>query len=73
MAYIEGDVSLPDLAMSKLNRQLLIDEVDFVYHLAATIRFDESLKKTVLLNTRGTKLVLELSKEMKHLQVRDAL
>lgn len=67
---IAGDVSEPNLAISESDRRLLADTVQIVYHAAATIRFDEALKKAVLLNTRGTKLVLELAKEMKNLEVR---
>lgn len=66
---IAGDVSEPNLAISESDRQLLVDTVQIVYHAAATIRFDEALKKAVLLNTRGTKLVLNLAKEMKVLEV----
>lgn len=66
---IAGDVSEPNLAISESDRQLLVDTVQIIYHAAATIRFDEALKKAVLLNTRGTKLVLDLAKEMKVLQV----
>lgn len=65
-----GDVALPDLGLSAADRQMLIDNINFVYHMAATIRFDEPLKKAVLLNTRGTKLVLELSRQIKNLEVR---
>jgi len=70
---IAGDVSDPNLAISESDRSLLADTVQIVYHAAATIRFDEALKKAVLLNTRGTKLVLGLAKEMKKLQVRTTL
>jgi alcohol-forming fatty acyl-CoA reductase len=66
---INGDVSLPDLGMSQTDRQILADNVHLVYHMAATIRFDEPLKKAVLLNTRGTKLILQLAKEMKKIEV----
>lgn len=59
----------PDLGISAEDRELLFNEIDIVYHCAATVRFDESLKKAVLLNTRGTKLMLELSKKMKKLQL----
>lgn len=66
---IAGDVSAPDLGLSKDDRQKLIDEVEFVFHCAATIRFDEPLRSAVLLNVRGTKLMLDLAKEMKQLVV----
>lgn len=69
VSYIKGDVFLPDMGLSEADRQILINEVNFVFHMAATIRFDETLKKAVLLNTRGTKLVIELAKQMKNLMV----
>jgi len=67
---IAGDVSEPNLAINESDRRLLADTVQIVFHAAATIRFDEALKKAVLLNTRGTKMVLELAREMKNLLVR---
>ncbi|KAJ1520549.1 hypothetical protein ONE63_003666 [Megalurothrips usitatus] len=64
---ILGDVTLPDLGISAEDRQFLADNITVVYHMAATIRFDEALKRAVLLNVRGTKLVLALGREMKKL------
>ncbi|XP_059609547.1 putative fatty acyl-CoA reductase CG5065 [Phlebotomus argentipes] len=64
---IGGDVTLADLGISSEDRQTLIDEVSIIYHCAATIRFDETLKKAILLNTRGTKLMIQLAKDCKHL------
>ncbi|CAG4949395.1 unnamed protein product [Parnassius apollo] len=64
-----GDVIEPDLGLSELDRLMIIQEVDLIVHAAATIRFDEELKKAVLLNVRGTKLILELAKECKKLKL----
>ncbi|XP_064076069.1 fatty acyl-CoA reductase 1 [Vanessa tameamea] len=69
LQIISGDASAPDLAISHDDRELIIDNVNIVIHAAATIRFDEELKKAVLLNVRGTKLVLKLAKQCKHLQL----
>lgn len=66
---IAGDCSLPDLGVSEDDRELLAEKVSIVYHCAATVRFDEELKRAVLLNTRGTKLMLALSKTFKKLAV----
>lgn len=55
--------------MSETDRQTVINEVSIVYHCAATIRFDETLKKAVLLNTRGTKCMLDLAEQMNNLDV----
>lgn len=67
---IPGDVSELELGLSQENRDLIHNEIEFMFHCAATIRFDEPLKKAVLLNTRGTKLMLELAKGCKKLVVR---
>jgi len=66
---INGDVTLPGLGMSAVDRQTLCREVEIVYHGAATIRFDEPLRKAVLLNTRGTKFMLDLAQELTKLQL----
>lgn len=66
---IAGDVTIPELGISKEDQQLLANEVTIVYHCAATVRFDETLKKAVLLNTRGTKLMLELAETFKKIIV----
>lgn len=55
--------------MSQVDRQTVIDEVSVVYHCAATVRFDEALKKAVLLNVRGVKCMLDLAEQMKCLEV----
>ncbi|XP_046616963.1 putative fatty acyl-CoA reductase CG5065 [Neodiprion virginianus] len=67
VSIISGDVSMPGLGLSAEDRKLLCEKISIVYHGAATVRFDEMLKRAVLLNTRGTKLMLELAKEMKKL------
>lgn len=69
VVFISGDIAAPGLALSESDRKLLTEETEFIYHCAATIRFDEDLKPAVLLNVRGTKLMLELANECKKLLV----
>lgn len=66
---IAGDAKQPNLGISPADRQLIIENVSIMYHCAASIRFDEPLKDAVLLNTRGTKYMLDLAKECKKLDV----
>nr|CAI5862013.1 unnamed protein product [Callosobruchus analis] len=66
---IDGDVMLPELGISKEDRQKIAKEAEIIFHCAATIRFDEPLKKAVLLNVRGTKYMLDLAKECKKLLI----
>jgi fatty acyl-CoA reductase len=47
---------------------LLKDQVTIVFHSAATIRFDEPLKRALDINVSGTKRVLDLSHKLRNLQ-----
>ncbi|KAL1139603.1 hypothetical protein AAG570_006585 [Ranatra chinensis] len=66
---INGDMSEKGMGMSEEDRKLVRGCVQVVFHSAATIRFDEPLRKAVLLNTRGTREVLELAKGMEKLEL----
>ncbi|RZB39018.1 NAD binding 4 and/or Epimerase domain containing protein, partial [Asbolus verrucosus] len=66
---ISGDVSQDDLGLSPEDRLLLQDEVNFIYHSAASTRFDDSVKTAVCFNTRSTKLLLDLAHQCKNLKV----
>lgn len=65
---ISGDVSLKELGISESHKQHLCDTVNYVFHGAASVKFDKAIVDAVLLNTRGTQEVLKLSNQMKHLK-----
>jgi fatty acyl-CoA reductase len=67
---IAGDVSEINLGLSPEDRQLLAENVSVFFHAAATVRFDDSFRKAVSLNTRGTHEALKLAEEMKQIVVR---
>ncbi|XP_052838640.1 putative fatty acyl-CoA reductase CG8306 [Drosophila gunungcola] len=64
---IEGDVGLENLGISPKDRQTLIDNVNVVFHSAATLDFFQSLKETTNINLRGTRRVVELCQQLKKL------
>ncbi|XP_063926620.1 fatty acyl-CoA reductase 1-like isoform X2 [Zophobas morio] len=66
---VVGDVRELDLGLDLHERQALIDEVNVVFHGAASVRFDDSLTDAVIMNTRGTREVAKLVLEMKNLDV----
>jgi fatty acyl-CoA reductase len=66
---ISGDCSLPGLGISSSDRETLIREVSIVFHVAATVRFDEKLKLAVAINVQSPRDVLTLCKEMPQLKV----
>ncbi|TDG39648.1 hypothetical protein AWZ03_013930 [Drosophila navojoa] len=65
---IAGDCLKPGLGLNINDRQLLIDHVNVVFHMAATVRFDEKLKRAVKINVHGTYDIMQLCKEMKYLK-----
>ncbi|KAL1500839.1 hypothetical protein ABEB36_006269 [Hypothenemus hampei] len=66
---IYGDVTELGLGLSNESRKILIESVNIIYHAAASVRFDDSLKDAIILNTRGTREVALLAREMKHLEL----
>lgn len=65
---IRGDTTFDDLAISAVDREILIKDVSIIVHSAATIRFDEPLKRATRINVTATKRVLELALQLKDLK-----
>ncbi|KAL3270479.1 hypothetical protein HHI36_021022 [Cryptolaemus montrouzieri] len=65
---IEGDCSYENLGMSEQDRRTLIDNVDIIFHAAATVRFDEKMKLAVGINVRAPKCIVEMAQQMKNLR-----
>ncbi|XP_043259671.1 putative fatty acyl-CoA reductase CG5065 [Colletes gigas] len=63
-----GDVNSDALGLTNEQLELVISEVNLVFHCAATLRLEAKLKDAIEMNTVGTKRVLDLCKKMKHLE-----
>ncbi|KAF3420434.1 hypothetical protein E2986_11757 [Frieseomelitta varia] len=61
---VEGDVSLSNLGLSSEDRIMLIEKVNIVFHIAATVTFKQPLDNAVNTNTKGTIRVIDLCKEL---------
>lgn len=66
---IAGDCSAPGLGISATDRMTLINEVSIVFHVAATVRFDEKMNLAVAINVRSPRDMLNLCKEIPKLKV----
>ncbi|XP_045770546.1 fatty acyl-CoA reductase 1-like [Maniola jurtina] len=66
--FIAGDCSEVALGLSEEDRALLLNRTNIIYHVAASVRFDDPLKKAVKLNLRGTVEMIELAKEVQNLE-----
>jgi len=67
---VAGDCSLPGLGLSVSSRNTLINEVNIVFHGAATVRFDEHIRVAMTINVSGTRELLNLAKKIINLKVR---
>ncbi|XP_017853477.1 fatty acyl-CoA reductase wat-like [Drosophila busckii] len=65
---VGGDCQLPGLGICPADRKMLVEHVNIVYHMAATVRFDEKLKMALRINVISAYDVLQLCKEMRNLQ-----
>ncbi|KAL2741583.1 fatty acyl-CoA reductase wat-like isoform X2 [Vespula squamosa] len=68
LVAIEGDCSLPNLGISKTDRNTLIREVTIVFNVAATVRFNETIKLATAINVQSVRDLINLSKEMPKLK-----
>jgi fatty acyl-CoA reductase len=59
LVAIAGDMELGELGISATDKERLSEEVNIVFHSAATVRFDEPMKMAVNMNIVGVKKVSE--------------
>lgn len=67
------DLTVKNLNLSENDLSLLTKNVEVVFHSAASVRFDETLRQAVILNTRGTQEMLFLAEKMIKLKVKKLL
>ncbi|XP_021923841.1 fatty acyl-CoA reductase wat-like isoform X2 [Zootermopsis nevadensis] len=66
---VEGDCSKPGLDLSPCDRQRIVDNVHIVFHMAATVRFDEKLQIATAINVVGTRELLLLCRDCPNIKV----
>ncbi|XP_050501734.1 putative fatty acyl-CoA reductase CG5065 [Diabrotica virgifera virgifera] len=65
---ILGDISLVNLGMCNQDLLELVENVDIVFHSAATVKFNEDLKQALIYNALGTKRILDFCCLLKQLK-----
>lgn len=66
---VKGDVSIDGLGISDADKNRFLKEIDVVFHCAANVRFDLSIRDAVNSNTLGTSRMLKLAEQMENLKV----
>lgn len=70
VSAISGDCSLPGLGLNEPSRDILINEVNIIFHGAATVRFNEHIRVAMSINVSGTREVLKLARKITNLKVK---
>lgn len=64
---VVGELSEPNFALKEALVEKLLDEVNIVYHVAATIRFNSFLGSAIKINLIGTQVVVNFTKRLRKL------
>ncbi|XP_044017830.1 putative fatty acyl-CoA reductase CG8306 isoform X1 [Aphidius gifuensis] len=65
---ISGDVGDENLGLSSEDRLTLVEHVNIIFHSAATLDFEGTLKAAIETNLLGTRRVVQLSQEIRNLK-----
>ncbi|KAK7862554.1 hypothetical protein R5R35_000005 [Gryllus longicercus] len=68
LQVVEGDSAQPGLALAEADARVLAERVSVVFHLAASVRFDDPLITAVRINACATRDLLELATRMTKLK-----
>ncbi|XP_042669921.1 fatty acyl-CoA reductase 1 isoform X2 [Centrocercus urophasianus] len=66
---ITSELTQPELDLSDPVKEKLIECINIIFHCAATVRFNETLRDAVQLNVLSTKQLLSLAQQMTNLEV----
>lgn len=69
VTWLYGDITLDNFGLPIDSLLMLRESVNVVFHVAATVRFDEPLAKALKINFRATKIMLDIALECKYLEV----
>lgn len=62
-----GDITSKRLGLSEEQYQQVVSNTNVVFHMAASLKLEATLKPNVEMNLTGTKYVMNMCKEMKNL------
>ncbi|KAL1456888.1 hypothetical protein WDU94_001578, partial [Cyamophila willieti] len=68
VVILNGDLQEDELGLDEETRELLMEEINVVFHVAATVKFDEHLRLAYAINCKGTETLLKMGEDMKHLE-----
>lgn len=64
---VSGEISEKQLGLCQDDFKYVIEHTQIIFHLAASVKLEATLRPNILMNLTGTKYVLDMAKEMKNL------
>lgn len=58
---LNGDVSVENLGLTEEQSEILMNEIDIVFHFAATLKLEAKLKDAIEMNTVNSSIIIQLS------------
>lgn len=66
---IDGNLEESSMGLLPIDRDWIVENVNLIFHCAATIKFNEPIEVATKINVQGTENLLELAAQMKNLKV----
>ena len=66
---VDSDMTQPGLGLTPEARKMILEEVSVIFHLSALVRLEAPLRPAMQQNVHATRYILDLSLEMKKLEV----
>jgi fatty acyl-CoA reductase len=64
-----GDITQENLGLNEEHLRMVLDESELVFHMAASLKLEATLKANIQMNLMGTKHVIEMCKRMAKLKL----
>lgn len=64
---VYGDITLPDFGLNGEHLKKVVSSANIVFHMAASLKLEATLKPNVEMNLLGTKHAIEICKKMNNL------
>jgi len=65
ISAIAGDVTEPNLGISPSDEEMIINNVSVIFHVAATVKFDDVMSNAIKMNVKGTYSIIDLARKIK--------
>lgn len=65
---LEGDATKDDYGLSSEDKNVLMN-VNIIFHMAATVRFEEKLSTAININVKSTKFLLKFAQKLPNFKV----